>query len=201
MLVFTDGGNSPAAIGPGNHSLADVMRRAQQDDVMIYAHRPADDGAARQGRRRRRRADRRDDLVRPDPGLARIADETGGGYFELTRADDLAATFSGVADELHHQYALGFDPPRLDDKMHKIEVRVSQKGAKVRSRTEYFAAAASRRTLIRRVACKHPCRDLHTADTLASHVVAPGRLPLSIDRRDSADGVNDDASMADVRRM
>jgi Ca-activated chloride channel homolog len=77
--------------------------------------------------------------LRPDPGLARIADETGGGYFELTRGDDLASTFTRVADELHHQYALGFEPPRLDDRMHKIEVRVSQKGAKVRARTEYFA--------------------------------------------------------------
>src|SRR4051812_16346357 len=36
VLVFSDGGNSPAGIGPGNHSLADVMRRAQQEDVMIY---------------------------------------------------------------------------------------------------------------------------------------------------------------------
>ena len=26
---------------------------------------------------------------RPDPGLPKIAEETGGGYFELTRADDL----------------------------------------------------------------------------------------------------------------
>ena len=81
--------------------------------------------------------------LRPDPGLARIADETGGGYFELTRGDDLSSTFTRVADELHHQYALGFEPPRLDDKMHKIEVRVSQKGAKARARTEYFAGRSA----------------------------------------------------------
>ncbi len=45
---------------------------------------------------------------RPDPGLPKIAAETGGGYFELTRADDLKSTFARVADELHQQYALGF---------------------------------------------------------------------------------------------
>jgi VWFA-related protein len=140
VLIFTDGGNSPAGLDASNHSLPDVMRRAQQEDVMIY-------GIGLQTTVLRGRGGGGIGgltggmtIVRPDPGLARIADETGGGYFELTRADDLASTFSGVADELHHQYALGFDPPRLDDRMHKIEVRVSQKGAKVRSRTEYFAA-------------------------------------------------------------
>ena len=79
--------------------------------------------------------------LRPDPGLATIADETGGGYFELNRADDLASTFAHVAEELHRQYALGFEPPKLDDKMHKLDVRVTAKGAKVRARKEYFAGA------------------------------------------------------------
>jgi hypothetical protein len=77
--------------------------------------------------------------LRPDPGLATIADDSGGGYFELTRADDLGSTFARVADELHCQYALGFEPPKLDDKMHKLEVRVNQRGAKVRARKEYYA--------------------------------------------------------------
>ena len=48
---------------------------------------------------------------RPDPGLPKIAAETGGGYFELTRADDLKATFGRVADELHQQYALASSRP------------------------------------------------------------------------------------------
>jgi VWFA-related protein len=77
--------------------------------------------------------------VRPDPSLSIVAEDTGGGYFELTRADDLGSTFARVADELHHQYAIGFEPLRFDDKMHKLEVRVNQKGTKVRARKEYFA--------------------------------------------------------------
>jgi len=80
--------------------------------------------------------------VRPDPGLARIADETGGGYFELNRSEDLADTFASVADELHHQYALGFEPPRLDDRMHKLEIKVTPSKFKVRARKEYFAGRA-----------------------------------------------------------
>jgi hypothetical protein len=69
-----------------------------------------------------------------------LAAETGGGYFELTRAEDLASTFARVADELHRQYALGFEPAALDDKVHKLEVRIKQAGAKARARRSYLAA-------------------------------------------------------------
>ena len=44
----------------------------------------------------------------PDPGLARVAEETGGGYIEIRLGQDLGAAFAGVADELHTQYLLGF---------------------------------------------------------------------------------------------
>jgi Ca-activated chloride channel homolog len=144
VLVFSDGGDAPSNLRLDNHSIMDVMRNAQRDDVMVYAiglqttllRGPGGRGGigSLTGAMT---------SVRPDPGLARVADDTGGGYFELTRADDLAATFAGVADELHHQYALGFEPPTLDDKMHKLDVRVNQRGLKVRARTEYFAARPS----------------------------------------------------------
>jgi Ca-activated chloride channel family protein len=76
---------------------------------------------------------------KPDPGLARIAAETGGGYFELTTTDDLAATFERVADELHRQYALGFELPAADGKTHKLDVRVKRDGMTVRARRSYVA--------------------------------------------------------------
>jgi len=78
---------------------------------------------------------------KPDDGLPKIAAATGGGYFELTSTDDLASTFTRVADELHHQYALGFTPTNLDGKMHKLEVHVTQAGATVRARQSYKATA------------------------------------------------------------
>ena len=78
-------------------------------------------------------------VVQPDPGLPKIAAATGGGYFELTSANDLAATFARVADELHHQYALGFTPSLLDGKMHSLEVQMNGPGMKARARTSYLA--------------------------------------------------------------
>ena len=140
VLVFSDGADAPANFRFDNKSFMDIMRRAQEADVMVYsiglqsAQRPSFTGGGGGfgggfGQNNR-----------PDPGLAAIADETGGGYFELTRAEDLASTFGRVADELHRQYLLGFAPPQLDGKMRKIQVRVSQPGTKVRARKEYFAA-------------------------------------------------------------
>ena len=76
---------------------------------------------------------------RPDEGLPKIATATGGGYFELTSTDDLASTFARVAEELHHQYALGFTPTKLDGKMHTLDVRVAQPGLTARARKSYLA--------------------------------------------------------------
>src|SRR6185295_14926258 len=76
---------------------------------------------------------------KPDEGLPKIAAATGGGYFELTSTDDLSKTFTRVADELHHQYALGFTPTKLDGKMHTLDVRIDQPGLTARARRSYLA--------------------------------------------------------------
>jgi hypothetical protein len=75
----------------------------------------------------------------PDPGLARVAQETGGGYTEIRFGQDLGAAFTDVADELHSQYLLGFAPPTRDGKAHDISVKVTQGGLKPRARKSYVA--------------------------------------------------------------
>src|SRR6476659_3800837 len=137
VLVFTDGVDRPMNFSTHNVSLHDAMKRAQDEDVMVYAiglasHMPYGGGGHRGGYggyggrggmggygggRYGRSVDQE-----PDKGLAKIAMETGGGYFELTTGD-LESTFARVADELHRQYALGFVPAKLDNKTHSIEVR------------------------------------------------------------------------------
>ena len=77
---------------------------------------------------------------KPDGGLRKIADETGGGYFELQKTSDLAPTFTRVAQELHSQYVLGFTPTLLDNRVHKLTLRVKQPGMTARARRSYLAA-------------------------------------------------------------
>ena len=145
VLVFTDGGDNPMNFRLNNQSVMDVMRRAQQENVMVYAvglqvNDPRGQlpqggfGGGGFGGSGGFGGDR------PDAGLPMISAETGGGYFELTRSDELGSTFARVADELHRQYALGFEPAKLDGKTHKIEVRVKKPGMKVRARKNYVAA-------------------------------------------------------------
>jgi VWFA-related protein len=145
ILVFTDGMDSPMRFGANNSSLKDVMKRAEEEDVMVYAiglapsEFPGAGGFPGGPRGFGRSFPGRASAGRPDEGLAKIAAVTGGGYFELTSTRDLASTFARVADELHHQYALGFTPMSLDGKMHVLDVRVAGEGMAVRARKSYLA--------------------------------------------------------------
>jgi Ca-activated chloride channel family protein len=121
VLLFTDGDDTASQ----HASLGDVMRRAQAEDYMFYGI-----GLRSQVMGR---------TSRPDPGLRRLAIETGGGYFELRSTDELTSTFSRVADELHRQYVLGFTPANLDGKVHKLEVVVKRRDMTTRARKSYVA--------------------------------------------------------------
>jgi VWFA-related protein len=145
VLVFTDGDDNPMNFKLNNANVVDVMERAQQENVMVYA--VGLEGAvprrAPQGPFGRRGGFGGGMVAqRPDPSLAALAADTGGGYFELTRAEDLAAAFARVADELHRQYALGFEPEKLDGRMHKLEVKIRKPGMQARARKSYVAAKA-----------------------------------------------------------
>jgi Ca-activated chloride channel family protein len=125
VLVFTDGDDTASRLSLGN-----VLDRAHQEEVMIYAI--GLESEYFNGVRLVR--------SRPDRGLKKLADETGGGYFELKKTDELAPTFTRVAQELHSQYTLGFTPEVLDGKEHKLEVKMRKPGLNARARKSYVAS-------------------------------------------------------------
>jgi Ca-activated chloride channel family protein len=124
VLVFTDGDDTDSRIRLGR-----VIDRARSEEVMVYAI--GLESNYFNGQRMVR--------SRPDRGLRRIAEETGGGYFELDKTSELAPTFTRVAQELHSQYLLGFTPTALDGRVHELAVRVAQTGKTVRARRSYVA--------------------------------------------------------------
>ena len=141
ILILSDGKDSgPVSFRQRFVSQVEVIDRARENDVMLYAigmrsrgARPAMPGIGPGGLQAMLTSDL------PDPGLARVAEETGGGYTEIRLGQDLASAFARVADELHSQYLIGFAPPKRDGKVHKIELRVSERGLKARSRKNYVA--------------------------------------------------------------
>ena len=74
------------------------------------------------------------------PALVNLIAQTGGGYFSLTRNDDLGAAFTRLALELRHQYLVGFVPNDLDEKVHSLTVQVKKPGFTVRAPTQFLAA-------------------------------------------------------------
>jgi len=122
ILVFTDGDDTSSKVGLGS-----MIDRARAEEVMVYAI-----GLESQFMNQR---------TKPDGGLRKIADETGGGYFELKKTADLAPTFTKVASELHSQYVIGFSPTLLDNRVHKLMVKMKPAGLTARARKSYVAAA------------------------------------------------------------
>jgi VWFA-related protein len=141
VLVLSDGKDSGmTSFRERMVSPAEVIDKARAGEVMVYAiglrsrtNRTVQPGLGPGGLQAALTADL------PDPGLARVAEETGGGYTEIRYGQDLGEAFAQVADELHSQYLLGFEPPKRDGKVHKIEVKVAQSGMKPRARRTYVA--------------------------------------------------------------
>jgi Ca-activated chloride channel family protein len=128
VLVFTDGDDTSSRVGQGA-----VIDRARTEEVMIYAIGLESNYIGGPNGQRVR--------TRPDAGLRKVADETGGGYFELKKSSELAPTFTKVAQELHSQYVIGFAPTLLDNRVHKLAVKMKQPGMTARARRSYLAAA------------------------------------------------------------
>jgi Ca-activated chloride channel family protein len=127
VVVFTDGADSASKRGRD-----DVLDRAREKDMMVYGIGLSSEYFNGQQKVR----------SRPDRGLKQVAEETGGGYFELSQKDELGPTFTRVVQELHSQYVMGFTPGVLDGKIHKLEVKVKRPGLTARSRRSYVATPA-----------------------------------------------------------
>lgn len=116
VLVITDGNNT--ANGPDD---GDIEKRAVRDEFMVYA-------IAINGHELNRQ-------------LADVAGASGGGYVIVNDRDDLQKTLADVANELRHQYVLGFAPATIDGKRHKLDVKMATPGLTARAPKAYVAEA------------------------------------------------------------
>jgi VWFA-related protein len=143
VLVLTDGQDTSSV-----KRQADVISRAMRNDVMVYAIRvppstfePKDQDDA--NRAKLRAAYMGTDKIPPRPSdglLNEVVSDTGGGFFEIDQLSELNSIATQIALELHSQYVLGFTPEKLDNKVHKIEVRVKKHGFNARARRSYLAS-------------------------------------------------------------
>jgi VWFA-related protein len=124
LILLTDGVDTGSEA-----SVPAAIDAAQQADTLIYSILFADAGAYGFGG-----ADGR----KP---LQRMAQETGGSFFEVSKKQSIDQIFGIIQDELRSQYSLGYVsdvPVRLSEFRH-IELTTKRKGLLVQSRDRYYA--------------------------------------------------------------
>jgi Ca-activated chloride channel family protein len=124
IVLISDGSDTAS-----DTDMADVRRQLRTSDVFVYAvaidapkTRPLND--------------------RVNPGALREITDESGGYTEVIHdSPDLVPATERIADELNHQYTLGYSPDHPpDSRYHTIRVRVKKAGEYVvRARRGYMA--------------------------------------------------------------
>ncbi len=79
-----------------------------------------------------------------DPILTNLAEETGGKVFFPFKVEDLEQSFREINQELRSQYNLGYisNNKARDGSYRKIEIKVQERGLKLRYRKGYYAPSS-----------------------------------------------------------
>jgi VWFA-related protein len=116
LIVMSDGGENGS-----DASLNDAIEAAQHADTMIYSI-----------------------LFGGTEGrgiLQKMSRETGGGFFEVSKKQNIDQIFDVIQQELRGQYSLGYtsDVPVRISGFRKLQLTVRQKGLTVQARDRYWA--------------------------------------------------------------
>ena len=74
--------------------------------------------------------------------MEKIAERTGGLYFEAKKKDNLEDIYGQIAAELRGQYLMTYTPDMVDNEggFHKIELKAKKDDLTVITREGYYAA-------------------------------------------------------------
>lgn len=121
LIVLSDGVDTGSETTVGN-----AIEAAQRADTIIYSILFSDSGYyARDGR----------------SVMTRMAKETGGSFFEITKKHPLDEAFRQLEEELRSQYSMGFvsPVPVVISEFRKLQVTVNRKDLVVEARDKYWA--------------------------------------------------------------
>lgn len=129
LLLYTDGGDSRSRMAFGK--LLELLRLS---NVLVYAIGYLENQLST-------------DRVAQQLRINQIAREAGGEAFFPTSPRELHEVYARILDELVSRYTIGYvsSNPRADGRFRRVEVKLTKpdlKGAKVRTRSGYFAMPA-----------------------------------------------------------
>ncbi len=113
VVIISDG--EPSSFGAWRKEAYDLLTREQ---ILVYGINQRGGGLG---------------------ALRGLADETGGGFVELTPNEQAGKTMAQVAEELRHRYLLGFVPPVRDGRMHDLRITTDGGGFTVRAQRKFTA--------------------------------------------------------------
>jgi VWFA-related protein len=124
-------------------SLSSAIAAAQRSDCLVYSilfvGEEGHGGAFGGGGYERRGGGNED---RPDGKavLTRIAKETGGSFFEVSKKLSLEEIYNRIEKELRNQYSIGYtsDKPGSAGEFRRITLKTNRKDAVVQSREGYY---------------------------------------------------------------
>lgn len=119
LIVMSDGGENGS-----DATLSDAIESAQKAETLIYTILFSDGAYG---------AD-------PDV-MRRLAKETGGGYFEVSKKLNIDQVFALIEEDLRNQYSIGYvsDRPATFAEFRKIQLTLKRPGLIVQSRDRYWA--------------------------------------------------------------
>jgi VWFA-related protein len=123
LVMLTDGMDEGSTV-----TLSEAIDATQKAETLVYCilfSDPSYYGGGGSGRR----------------VLERLAQETGGGFFEVSKRTSVEQIYAAIEEELRSEYSLGFvsDRPIISSGFRKIRVTTKQKGLVVQARNKYYA--------------------------------------------------------------
>jgi VWFA-related protein len=121
LIILSDGGDNGS-----DETLASAIEAAQRADTLIYSIFFSDPSyGGGDGR----------------PAMVRLAKETGGGFFEVSKKQSIGEIYGIIEQELRSQYSLGFvsDQPVRVSEFRKLQLAADRKDLIVQARDRYWA--------------------------------------------------------------
>lgn len=77
--------------------------------------------------------------------LQRLAQETGGRFFEVSKKHPIDEIYASIQEELRNQYSIGYSPDRSDANApyHTVKLTAKQKDLVVQTREKYYRTDAN----------------------------------------------------------
>lgn len=147
LIVLSDGEDRGSKV-----SLFKAIDSAQKSDTLVYGILFADEQNYQMPYYSPRMGRRGGGMPPPMPRrqtgpdgdgkkvLERMAKETGGSFFEVTKKQPLSAIFERMQEELRNQYNIGYTPEKLarPGEFRKIHLTVKDKNLIVQARDGYY---------------------------------------------------------------